>query len=354
MRIHDLLDAAELAADIDAGYIREQRHPTRPLSILNYTEKAQFDRHWTKATLTCRGLIVDAAGQIMARPFPKFFNHDEPEAVIAKRGPVTVTDKVDGSLGILYPGPGNQHSIATRGSFTSVQAIHATKLWRERYDDWAPPRGYTVLFEIVFPENRIVVDYGDTDDLILLGAVNIATGSTLTPWDLTFHGPKADVYPFNTFAEALTAEPRPNAEGYVIHFHDTNTRVKVKQEDYKRLHRIITGWNERSIWSLLKDGGTVASIAEALPDEFHAWATSVAADLHDAHTRILDETTAVHARIVAELPDGWSRKDYAIAAKDSPYRSALFLALDGHTARLDQWAWDQIRPETIKEPTLAN
>ena len=353
MHIHEILDAAELAADIDAGYIRENRHPMRPLSILNYTEKAQFDRHWTTPTLTCRGLIVDAAGQILARPFPKFFNHDEPEAVIAKRGPVTVTDKVDGSLGILYPGPGDQHSIATRGSFTSVQAIHATKLWRERYDDWTPPRGYTVLFEIVYPENRIVVDYGNTDDLILLGAVNIATGSTLTPWDLTFHGPKADVYPFNTFAEALAAEPRKNAEGYVIHFHDTNTRVKVKQEDYKRLHAVITGWNERSIWSLLKGGGTVASIAEALPDEFHAWAEGVAKGLEAEYTKLYFGVLGEHADVVASLPDGWARKDYALAVKDHEHRAALFMCLDANLDKLYDWTWDQIKPAATREASLA-
>jgi putative RNA ligase len=39
----------------------------------------------------------------------------------------------------------------------------------------------TVLVEIVYPANRIVLDYGGLDDLILLGAVDIATGRTFGP-----------------------------------------------------------------------------------------------------------------------------------------------------------------------------
>jgi hypothetical protein len=49
-----------------------------------------------------------------------------------------VTDKLDGSLGILYPTP-DGHAIATRGAFVSEQALHATELWLDRYAGWLPP-----------------------------------------------------------------------------------------------------------------------------------------------------------------------------------------------------------------------
>lgn len=38
----------------------------------------------------------------------------------------------------------------------------------DRYSAWTPPTGHTVLFEIIYPENRIVVDYGEMEDLVLL------------------------------------------------------------------------------------------------------------------------------------------------------------------------------------------
>lgn len=165
MNLYDILNPAELADALRDGHVRAQSHPTKPLTILNYTEKAQFERAWNKTTLTCRGLIVHQDHPtVLARPFPKFFNHDEPEAAdIGRTGPVTVTDKLDGSLGILYH-DGDDWAVATRGSFNSVQARHATELYRHHYADrWRPDPALTYLFEIVFPANRIVVDYGEVD-----------------------------------------------------------------------------------------------------------------------------------------------------------------------------------------------
>jgi RNA ligase len=53
-RISDLFDVAELETLINDGYVRRQVHPSAPLSILNYTEKAQYERVWTDVTRRCR------------------------------------------------------------------------------------------------------------------------------------------------------------------------------------------------------------------------------------------------------------------------------------------------------------
>ncbi len=54
------LDVDAILEQIDAGYIRMNPHPTADLRILNYTQHAQYDWHWTPETMQCRGLIVDA------------------------------------------------------------------------------------------------------------------------------------------------------------------------------------------------------------------------------------------------------------------------------------------------------
>jgi RNA ligase len=178
----DILDTAALAAAVSAGNVRLQRHPQRPYVIYNYTEACQYAGAWTRVTLACRGLIVDeSTGRVLARPWPKFFNHNEPHApALAADAPVVVTDKADGSLGVLYR-DGDEVAVATRGSFASEQALHATRVLRERYPDFVPPAGLTVLVEIIYPGNRIVLDYGGLDDLVLLGAVETATGRTFGP-----------------------------------------------------------------------------------------------------------------------------------------------------------------------------
>ena len=263
--LDDLIPATDLAQAVEAGLVRVQRHPSLPLRIFNYTEAAVFARAWTPATRTCRGLVVADDGRVVARPWAKFFNHGEPAGASADgmsggqtpmdlESPVEVTDKADGSLGVLYRTPAGP-GIATRGSFAGEQAVHATELYLARYHDrWEPVDGWTYLFEIIYPTNRIVLDYGATDDLVLLGAVRIATGEPVGPRHEVcagWPGPRTADLEQATLAEALAATPRPNAEGVVVRYLDgplAGSLVKVKQADYVALHRIVTGHTGRRLW----------------------------------------------------------------------------------------------------------
>src|SRR3954454_6890843 len=245
----DVLDPAELAIAVEKGLVRTQRHPSRPFMIYNYTEACQYTGAWTPVTLACRGLVVDADGKIVARPFSKFFNHSEAHAPrLDPAATVAVTDKSDGSLGIVYH-DGEGLAVATRGSFVSDQARHATSVLQTRYVGFVPPPGLTVLVEIIYPGNRIVVDYDGLDDLVLLGAVDIATGRTYGPAAVpTWPGPVVETFGYATFAEALAAPPRAGREGLVVHFIGADVRVKIKYADYVRLHRLVTGLTARTVW----------------------------------------------------------------------------------------------------------
>lgn len=348
-QLSDLFDPADLAEAIEAGYVRRQAHPTLPLEILNYTERAQFEQAWTSVTLTCRGLIADQVGEIVARPWRKFFNYGDPTCgTLDLNAKAEVLDKIDGSLGILYPA-GDGWAIATRGSFTSEQAIHATELLRERYEDFTPPVGMTALFEIVYPGNRIVCDYGATDDLVLLGAVDIETGEAVGPdWLSGWWGPQAETFSADTLAEALALPPRPNAEGVVVRLVDSGVMVKIKQADYVALHKIVTGLNARVVWEQLGAGKTVREICEPLPDEFHPWIRKVAYDLIEKADLILDAASNEHARILTALPADWDRKDYALIAKDSDLRAWLFMLLDGKDTAPK--IWRTLRPSGDDRP----
>ena len=111
------IDLAKLQPFVDEGYISVRPHPTEDLLIYNYTPKTQLQNKWTEETMMCRGLIVKTDGTVVARPFKKFMNIEQYEGEIPLE-PFTVTEKVDGSLGILFF-VGERPSIATRGSFTS-------------------------------------------------------------------------------------------------------------------------------------------------------------------------------------------------------------------------------------------
>ncbi|WIM95624.1 RNA ligase [Actinoplanes oblitus] len=341
--LHDVVDPVMLAEAVGNGLIRTQRHPRLPFTIYNYTEACQYSGAWTPVTLACRGLIVDAAGRVAARPLRKFFNHTEPQApALDATAKVTVTDKADGSLGVIYH-DGSGYAVATRGSFASDQAIHATDMLRTRYPSFVPPAGLTVLVEIIYPGNRIVVDYRGLDDLVLLGAVEIVTGRSHGPDAVPgWPGPVVETFGYATLAEALAAPPRDGREGLVVHFTDADQRVKIKYPDYVRLHRLVTGLTPRTVWAVLATGGDLDVLLEPLPDEFHAWARGVAAELTAEVDARAAAVEAAFAEIVGGLPDGWGRKEFALAAVRSPHRGELFQRLDGHDYR--PGLWQRVRP----------
>lgn len=306
-KLFEMLDMARLADAMAEGYVKRQFHPTQHLAIYNYTAKCQYDQAWTEVTRACRGIIIETdTGKVIARPWPKFHNYGEHEdGTLDLSAPVEVTDKLDGSLGILYPSwpvtaIGPEWAIATRGSFTSEQAMVATRLLHEQafYRDIDPELTY--LFEILYPGNRIVVDYGNVEALRLIGGVVTATGEPLSPADMPgWVGTRVEVFEAETLSEALLIEPRPNCEGVVVRYLVAPyAMVKIKQADYVALHRILTGTNARNVWEVVavqtcehlikerKHWGTFLGIDPAraeevlalgddwlddVPDEFHEW-----------------------------------------------------------------------------------
>src|SRR5437764_820457 len=132
---------------------------------------------------------------------------------------------------------------------------------RTTYRAFRPEPGLTYLFEIVYPGNRIVVDYGATEDLILLAVVDTKTGRDV---DGTFGwiGPTAKRFDVSCHpqkvAESLGLRDDGNAEGVVLRFDwpaiGPHTRVKVKLAEYKRIHKLLFMTSEKTVWEALSAG----------------------------------------------------------------------------------------------------
>lgn len=92
----------------------------------------------------------------------------------------------------------------------------------------------------------------------------------------------------------------------------------------------------------------MAEICDGLPDEFHDWVKDVAADLAGQRNEVLAEALDEHQRILGGLPEGWTRKEYALHAGRSPMRAWLFMLLDGRdpSARI----FHTLRPEADVRP----
>lgn len=340
------------------GYVKETAHPEFPeLRILNYTAQAQYERVWNPVARQCRGLIYNAdTGDVLARPWPKFYNYGEhEEGEFHLDAPCYVQDKKDGSLGILYRRPDGYFALATRGSFSSDQATKGSAMLRVYIEqhEWQPFDGATYLFEIIYPENRIVLDYGGMEDLILLDVLETETGRRVT-WDKTWPGDWTEDLPHSTLRHALAAAPRPNAEGLVVTFMD-GRKIKLKQDDYVELHKLVTGLNERTVWERLMSGDE--TIPDGLPDEFFVWYENVAAFLCGEHLRLMNKTNDIYNDIIILISlngmRDWERKDFAEQAKKyDGFTGWLFLRFDHRYDHLANSVWMSLKPSAHAVPRV--
>lgn len=322
---------------IREGYIQVQKHPEQDLFIYNYTSKAQYDRVWNEITLVCRGLILDAERNVVARPFRKFFNLGEHENQILPDEPFEVYEKMDGSLGVLYWANGEPF-MATRGSFASDQAVKANAMLRTQYASALAnlSADKTYLFEIIYPENRIVVNYGDVEQLVLLAIIDNATGVDLPLEDLGF--PVVKMYDGIKDLQTLKTLEENNREGFVVKY-KSGLRYKVKFEEYLRIHRIVTQISSIDIWEYLRAGMPFDEILDRVPDEFYQWVKAIKEELENKYR-------AIEIEAQAEFKVLENRKETALYFLTCKYPSVLFQMLDGK--RYADAIWKQLRPAFSK------
>jgi RNA ligase len=358
VQLKDLFDIATLHDHIRDGYVTKRFHDSLPLAILNYTPQAQYAWKWDEVTLKCRGLIYNIeTGEVVARPFEKFFNWDQGVGAetwqnpMPPPGPAIRMPKMDGSLGVLYPFYdkfGINYAISTRGSFHSEQAEWASKFFQNYIEDLAimdvktefffdPKPNKTYLFEIIYPENRIVVDYGDYKGLMLIDVIDNETGEAdLQEYDdCAWHDKAPRTILFNGFDSGQAAEIPDGDEGFVYLWPSKNFRTKMKSAEYIELHKLISHLSEKSVWEQLVAGKTAAQIKAGLPDEFYGFVDRVVEDIQYAASGIVLAVSREMMALGETFGDEYSkpqdvpRKDFANAIKDNPYKKYLFLMLDG-------------------------
>jgi RNA ligase len=331
------------------GLLFKQTHKTLPLSIWNYTPEVQYGQLWDEITLASRGLVTDNKGNVVAKPFTKFFNIEE-----GKHTPTPdfeVFEKMDGSLGIMFKYNGEM-VCATRGSFTSDQSKWMTNFaLKYNYQDIIVD-GFTYLFEIIYPENRIVVDYNGKERLVLLGIVNTKTGEEL-PYNELFEG--FDVvkkYDGVRDYSELKSKVEQNAEGFVVRF-SNGDRMKIKGEEYLRLHKIMTNISTTGIWEHLSTGGDINELLKDVPDEFYKKVKEYADLLKYGYYQVSEHCGKAHNYFrygkYGDREVEPTKKEFAhhvLTHGHPPYRAVMFAMWDGKP--YDKLIWNVIKPEWKK------
>lgn len=331
---------------IEKGLVVKNDHPTLSLSIYNYTRKTQYEKLWDNITKSCRGLVLDNQGNVIAKSFDKFFNMEEHKPEEIPNEDFEVYEKLDGSLGILFWYQG-KWIMCSKGSFTSSQSIKGRQILDEKYDVHPIPKGYTTLVEIIYPENRIVCDYGDDEMLVVLSMINNSNGKELDYDSLlkineVTKMPVVKKYDGVQDYRLLKSSISKDKEGYVVKFRN-GLRMKVKGEDYVYLHRLLTEFSNVDIWEYLKDKKDLNSLLERVPDEFDSWVKNTVKDLVIKYENILKDYTEIFNELKSK---NLEQKDFAENANRYPYPSILFTMLNGKD--VSPFIWKIIKPSYSK------
>lgn len=273
-------------------------------------------------------------------PFFKFFNVQETQAAEIDWSTAEVQEKLDGSIIKLWYHNYGWH-VSTNGTINALNAelqtpvilgdkkdiqvknymdlfIYANQKRIDWYDSL--DKGYTYIFELVSPYNRVVVPYKETK-LYHIGTRN---NYTLIEEDLDIGIEKPRKYNISTLEECLRiSENLPfDEEGYVVVDSEYN-RVKIKSHAYVAAHH-------------LKNNGVVTY--SRVLDMIKANGQDDFLSIYPEYTEVFDEVSGKLLFFIEECinllkefnqTNFDTRKDFAVWAVSKKFPSLLFLLLDG-------------------------
>jgi RNA ligase len=336
----------------------------------------EYDAGYARATVLreARGLIFcSKTGELLSRPFHKFFNLGEREDTmeIDLSKPHVIMEKLDGSMIrplSLSRGPNHDGHVirwATKMGVTDV-AMQAEEFVAKNpqytaFADAALEGGYTPIFEWCSRQQRIVIDYPE-DKLVLLAMRENFTGRYMDRKGLVALGKLWNIPVVNVLdmtdpvpsQEELVEMIRSmfDMEGVVVQFANGHM-VKIKADQYVALHRAKSLLeNERDVVGLVLDE-KVDDLLPLLPVSDRARLRNFDVDVW---TDILHFQTVVNALL--RSTEGLARKEFAMATEtmDPLLRGSVFKHWDNRSCSADyvvelvrkhlgsKAAYDKIKP----------
>lgn len=228
--------------------------------ILNYCQIETPKTH--PIAIECRGLVLDSKNnwKVVAKAYDRFFNLGEHKDLTDSFdwSEFECYTKEDGSIMLLYYHNGTW-KVNTRGSFADTECNFSGKTWSDLFFELLPntpwdmllSRGYTYIFEMWTPFNKVIRQY-DESCVILTGIVENETGhdvrGELVDVFANDHNLKRpERYTFTSLVEIENflkkqEEDDPTFEGVIVR--DRNKlRLKIKSKTYVALHQLSGNGN---------------------------------------------------------------------------------------------------------------
>lgn len=294
-----------------------------------------------------RGIIFDdKTGDIIRRPFNKFFNLNEKAETRTENVdislPHVILNKLDGSF--ISPFYANDKMIFGTKMGATDQSAQVEEFLKDKpnYHEFCKDLitlGMTPIFEYTSPTNRIVINYKDTK-LTLLAVRDMHTGVYTLYHDLikvadkygipvvkALPGGIGNMEKFVTNTRALVGE-----EGYVIRFAD-GLQIKMKADEYVLKHKVKDSISqEKNLVELIftdKIDDVYAVLDKDDADKVRKYADSV---LHEVSI-IVAEVNRIVKEAKPLLNNEKKRFALEVVPLHKEYSGIMFSVWDGRDAR---------------------
>jgi RNA ligase len=206
--------------------------------------------------------------------------------------------------------------------------------------------------EIIYPENRIVVDYKGVEKLVVLACFHSEKGVEGNISEMVNEGWEI-VKKYNGITDYKTLKEmiKDDEEGFVVRF-SNGDRVKIKGSEYLRLHKIMTNVSTTTVWEIMSNDESIDDYLKDVPDEFYKKIKLYENTLKYGYYQYWNQCGKMYEYFrygkYGDKEVEPTKKEFAEYIKDKhPVIKAIMFAMwDGK--KYDNIIWKSLRPEYKK------
>ena len=242
-------------------------------TLLKYNQFAEDTNWYDPIVQECRGIILDKNNKVVCHAFNRFYNLGEPYAASIDWTSISITEKMDGSIIKIWADNNGKVHISTNNVIDAFKvplvSLYGTQEGLSFGElvvnilgkDWETIKHNvlcfrdTMIFELISPYNKVVMDYGEEPSLYYLGSRNESGREFYDHWFFDYLNRNTNIkevkaYDTNNLKSAEDVknlvEKLEGHEGVVVKDRCGN-RVKVKNISYVLKHKFISNLTKKDI-----------------------------------------------------------------------------------------------------------
>ncbi len=315
-----------LQAFVDLHHLNMKRHKLYPNLVLLKYDQIESKKNVPEID-ECRGLILDEDNDyaVVSYPFKRFYNAHEGHAVAIDWESVTVQEKNDGSLCVLY-WYDNKWNVQTSGTPDASGCVNDSNdtfhelffnTWYALNYKLPVNTGFCYIFELMTTDNQVIVRH-EKPRIVYIGCRNLQTleewlpiPPSLSNWEACKTYELSDMEAIEASLDGTSPVER---EGVVCVDKNFN-RIKIKSKAYVALHHLSDGLSSKRLLEIIRNSedGEFISYFPRFKPEF------------DTLKEKYDALFLKIEQVWNGLNHDVDQKTFALGIKHLPFSSILFM-----------------------------